>query len=302
MKRTVAEFEISKHYGGKVEIKFYPKSHQYWASTKGEKFRRVSGVTSLIAIKDKSRALGSWQQQVTCDFLLALIADGKKIDEDKAIEAVIQHELEREEASDIGKAIHAWCEAYIKKELGLSKEMPEIPDYPEAVNGVNAFLAFLKEHKVKFVSTERVVYSMKHGYVGTLDDEAKVDGLHCLIDLKASNGLYNAVRMQTAAYQAADTEQNKTKYDGRWALRLSKYTEKEYIRRETRKQQIKEAIARVKGTDYTPRPIKPYQVFEAKFLDAEKGFFKRDFEAFLNCKALTEWDRATDPFTQGDNW
>lgn len=302
MAKKVADVEMSKLYGGKVEIKFYPGSHQYWISIKGDKFKRASGVTSYIGIKDKSRALGSWQQQVTCDFLLEQIAKGVKIDEDKAVEAVIQHELQREDAADIGKEIHGWVEAYIKKEIGQSKEVPEIPDFPEAVTGVNAFLKWREEHKVKFVSTERVVFSMKHGYIGTLDDEAKVDGKHCLIDLKASNGLYNGVRMQTQAYVAADEEERDVKYDGRWALRLSKYTEKEYVKRETRKREIREAIARTKGTESRSYPIKPYQVFEAKFLDADKSFGKRDFAAFMNCVELTKWDRATDSFTQGADW
>lgn len=302
MARKIVETEESKLYKGKVVVRFYPASHQYRVSVEGEDFVRVSGVTTLIGIKDKSRALGSWQQQVTVDALLDMIAKGVKIDEDKAIEACIQHELQREEAADIGKQIHSWCEQSIQHELGLVKEMPEIPDFPEAVTGVNAFMQWRKENKVKFVSTERVVYSKEHGYIGTLDSEAKVNGMLCLIDFKASNGLYNSVRMQTAAYVKADEEERKVKYDGRWALRLSKYTEKEYVKRETRKQQIREAIARIKGTEHRSYPIKPYQVFEAKFLDAEKTFMGRDFKAFTNCMELTKWDRATDPFTQGENW
>lgn len=302
MRKGTAEYEESSLYKGAVKIKFYPGSHQYWVANGSDKFTRASGVTSQIAIKDKSRALGIWQQQVTVDFLLNLIADGIKIDEDKAIEACIQHELQKEEAADIGKDIHRWCELYIKKQLGIVKEMPEIPEVAEAVTGVNAFTSWLEEHKVKFVSSERIVYSKSLGYIGTLDIEAKVDGKHCLADLKASNGLYNSVRMQTAAYVAADEEERKVKYDGRWAIRLAKYTEKEYMTRERRKAQIKEAIARVKGTEYRSYPPKPYQVFEAKFLDNEKSFQKRDMAAFVNCMELTAWDRATDSYVNGENW
>lgn len=288
-------------YGGKVIVRFHEKGHMYFISKDGgKKFVRKGGVTGILSIKDKSKPLMSWQQGMTLDFLLELLSKGGKIDEEKAIEAVIQHELDVEKAADIGKEIHAWCEQYIRhklKQKGFEK-MPEIPNFPEAITGVNSFLQWIDEHKVKFVSTERVVYSLKYDYLGQLDFEAIVDGDYCLGDFKSSNGLYNSVRMQTEAYAKADEEERpKFKgYDGRYALRLSKYSEEEYMKRETRKKEVRAAIARFKGNEVSTYPIKPYQVFEAVFLDREDGFRDRDFKAFLHCKALTEWDRETDPF------
>lgn len=289
-------------YGGKVIVRFHEKGHMYYISKDGgQKFVRKGGVTGVIGIKDKSKPLMSWQQGMTLDFLLELHAKGGKIDEEKAIEAVIQHELDVEKAADIGKEIHGWCEAYIRhhlKQKGFEK-MPPIPDFPEAVTGVNSFLAWVDEHKVKWVSTERVIYSLKHDYLGQMDFEAVIDGDHCMGDFKSSNGLYNGVRMQTAAYATADTEERGKSfkgYAGRYALRLSKYSEAEYMKRETRKKEVKAAIARFKGNEVSTYPIKPYQVFEAVFLDREDGFMDRDMKAFLHCKALTEWDKQTDPF------
>lgn len=289
-------------YGGKVIIRFHEKGHMYFISKdSGLKFVRKGGVTGIIGIKDKSKPLMSWQQGMTLDFLMDLLSKGGKIDEEKAIEAVIQHELDVEKAADIGKEIHGWCEAYIRHQLkqkGFEK-MPPIPDFPEAVTGVNSFLAWVDEHKVKWVSTERVVYSLKYDYLGQMDFEAIIDGDHCMGDFKSSNGLYNSVRMQTAAYAAADTEERGKAfkgYAGRYALRLSKYSEEEYMKRETRKKEVRAAIARFKGNEASTWPIKPYSVFEAAFLDREDGFADRDMKAFLNCKALAEWDRLTDPF------
>ncbi len=291
-------------YAGKIVHRFNPAGHQHWISTDGgKKFVRKTGVTSYLGILDKSTPLGKWQQGMTLDFLLLQLAAGVKLDEQKCIEAVIQHELYLQDSADIGHEIHAWCEAYIRHELkqkGFEK-MPEIPNFPEAVTGVNSFLAWIDEHKVKFISTERAVYSKRFDYIGIMDFEAVIDGLHCLGDFKSSNGLYNSVRMQTAAYTFADEEERagdkKFKgYDGRYALRLAKYTEEEYIKRETRKAQIKAAIAIQKGSEPSTYPMKPYQVFEAVFLDAEDSFKDRDFKAFQLCKALTEWNKATDPF------
>lgn len=291
---------ITELYKGKVIVKFYQNSHQYWVSLDGGKtFKRKTGVTTLIGIKDKSTPLASWQQQITADFLLRKIKEGVKIDEDLALEACIQNDVLRDEAADIGHEIHAWCEHWIKNKMrvkGFEKLLP-IPDFPEATSGVNGFLSWIDDNKVKFHSTERPVYSKNHDFIGTMDFEATINGQYCMGDFKSSNGLYNAVRMQTAAYARADEEERKgDKYDGRWAIRLSKYTHAEYLKREERKQELKKAICRIKRTEYTYYPPKPYEVFEAVYLDRDKGLISRDFEAFLLCKGLTEWNKLTDPF------
>ncbi len=293
-------YPITELYGGKIQH-YITKAHWHMISKDGGKtFKRKGGVTSIIGIVDKSKPLMSWQQGMTLDFLLDALAAGVKIDEEKAIEAVIQHELDVEKAADIGHEIHGWCEHYIRhelKEAGFEK-MPSIPDFPEAITGVNSFLQWIDEHKVKFISTERPVYSMRYDYVGVMDFEAIIDGAHCMGDFKSSNGLYPGVRMQTAAYASADVEERKKfkGYDGRYALRLSKYSEEEYMKRETRKKVIKAHIARFKGNEAKTYPIKPYQVFEAVFLDREDGFMDRDIKAFMHAKALTEWNREVDPF------
>lgn len=293
------KFIESELYKGKVKVKFYPASHQYWISLNGQPHKRKSGSTTFISIKDKSTALSSWQQNMTADFLLNKIAEGVKINEDIALEAVIQNDIAKDAAVDIGKEMHEWLEKYIKFKLKIKgyNAIPEIPNIPEAITGVNGFLAWEKEHKPKYISSERMVYSMKHDYMGTLDLEAVVDGITCLCDFKSSNGLYNSVRMQTASYCEADEEERKKKvYGGRWALRFSKYTEAEYVRREERKKLIKQKIYEIKGKEWKDYPIAPYQVFEAKFLDKEKGMREYDFDAFLAAKNLYQWDQKTDWF------
>lgn len=294
-------YEITELYGGKVQH-YITKAHWHMVSVDGGKtFKRKTGVTTYLGIVDKSTPLGKWQQGMTLDFLLDTLSKGVKIDEAKAIEAVIQHELYLKDSADIGHEIHGWCEAYIRHQLKQKgyEKLPEIPNFPEAITGVNSFLAWVEEHKVKWISTERAIYSKALDYSGVLDFEAVIDGLHCLGDFKSSNGLYNSVRMQTAAYAAADEEERGPKfkgYDGRYALRLAKYTEDEYVKRETRKAQIKAAIATHKGNDVKDYGIKPYQVFEAVFLDAKESYRDRDTKAFKLCKSLTEWNKETDPF------
>lgn len=275
-------------YKGKISVKFFPDSHQYWVNGK-----RASGATTYIGILDKSTALVSWATELAADFLVAKLGSKGKITEADIYEAQDQHRVKKEQAADTGSKIHNWCEQYIRhklKEKGITA--PEMPEDESVLIGVNAFLDWEKEHKVKFISSERIIYSKKYDYMGKMDIEATVDGDLCLIDLKSSNGLYNSVRLQTAAYVKADEEERGKKiYSGRWAIRLSKETEKEYMARMKHKQN-KDVL---KGRE--PRQIEPYQVFEAKYLDATKGDIESDFEGFQACLTLHRWNKATDFFT-----
>ena len=296
----MADFIYASLYKGSVEVKLYEKSHQYWRSIIGGPFKRLRGVTTFIGIKDKSRPLQIWQQQITADFLLSLIERKVKINEDHVLEAVIQNEVQMKAAADIGTEIHDWCEHYIKRKLKIDgyKDLPDIPNFSEAVTGVNAFLKWEKKYKVKFISSERLVYSKEHDYMGKMDFEAIIDGKYCNgNDFKSSNGLYNSVLMQTAAYEHADREERKCKRtEARWAIRFSKYTEEEYMRREERKKEIKRAIARIKNQVPKEYPIALYKVFEARLLDNSPKDLERDFAAFLYAKGLFEWDKETDFF------
>lgn len=279
-------------YSGKLEVVFMgptadkPSRHIYQVNG-----IRKTGVTTFLGIKDKSTALVSWATELAADHLLSIVQKGSVITEADIYLAQDLHAQRKQEAADLGTIIHDWCEQYIKFKLKIKGyTMPEMPEDTSAQVGVSAFLDWEKEHKVKFVSSERVIYSRKHDYIGKMDIEAYVDGDLCLVDLKSSNGLYNTVRMQTAAYLKADEEESKREYVGRWAIRLSKETEAEYMAK-MKKKQKKDVL---KGKE--PREIKPYQVFEAKYFDQNKGELEYDFEAFLSTIVLTKWDKDTDFF------
>lgn len=285
-------------YKGKVAVKFFgpteekPNRHIYTAN--GD---RKTGVTTFIGIVDKSRALMSWKGTLTIGFLLRKLREGKITKEIICATNNID-EIEKDVAAKFGSEIHDWCERYIKAKLKVKGySFPDMSENKAAQIGVNAFLDWEKEHKVKFVSSERVVYSKKYDYIGKMDIEALVDGDLCLVDLKSSNGLYNTIRLQTAAYAKADEEERGKKvYTGRWGVRLAKYDEKEYLERENLKKDIKRLVASFLGKDFTDYEIPLYQVFEAKYLDESKGDIEDDFEAFLSAVNLFKWNKKTDFF------
>lgn len=282
--------EKIKLYNGEVEILFKENKdtgyHAYFITDEknGLKSKRGRGVTSVIAIKDKSAPLTIWATETMRDYLIDnFLKEEKPITYDDILEASVEYKKVKDNAANIGDEIHGWIERFIRhtlEEKGFEK-VPEIPKRKEIKIGISAFLDWVNENDVKFISTEKILYSREHGFVGKMDIEAKVNGLRALIDIKTSNGIYNTVKMQTAAYAKADMEENpKNKYQTRWALRLAKETESEYL--EKMKKKGKEKFAE-------------YKVFEAReFPENEDDNIETDFKAFLNCKALFEWDQKTD--------
>jgi hypothetical protein len=271
------EFEL---YKGKVKGKFLgptdekPKRHMYYVGGK-----RKTGVTTYCGIKDKSPGLIIWATELYRNYLLDALKDG--ITEEHIFTGSTIHEERKAEAAAVGDEVHKWVEQYIKG------EKPDMPERREAQIGVTAFLEWETENKVKFISSERVVYSKKHDYIGKMDIEAKVNGKLCLLDIKTSSGMYNEFYMQTAAYVKADEEESGKKYAGRWLIRLAKETEKEYEARMVLKNQNRVR----RGRD--PIQYPPYKVFEAKFLDEDPKNMDRDFKGFLAAKALFEFDKLT---------
>ncbi|MGY3406079.1 hypothetical protein ACVWZV_002192 [Bradyrhizobium sp. GM5.1] len=276
LSHCMSEFIEFSLYKGKIEGKFYPGNHAYYVNGK-----RKTGVTTYIGIVDKSRQLITWATELYRDYLLSVTGP---LTAEHIYEGCGIHEQKKQEAADIGTQAHDWIEKYVKG------EQPEMPEQREVQIAVNAFLDWVAANKVKFISSERVVYSKKHDYIGKMDIEAKVNGKLCLIDIKTSSGIYNTFGMQTAAYLKADEEESGRKYHGRWIIRLSKETEEEHTAKCVRKNENR---AR-KGKEAFAYPA--YQVFEAKFLDEETDSTETDFKGFLAAKSLYEWNRATDTF------
>ena len=270
-------------YKGKVKVRYFPDTGRYTISpgpeNKDEKFDPTSrGVTTFGGIKDKSDAIASWATETMAFDLIDKLAKG--ISEEDILAAQSLYKTRKEEAADLGTAIHDWCERYVRYKLKQPDcLMPDMPEDPNIQIAVNAFLTFFEDqHKTEFLSTERVVYSMEHDFAGKMDIEAVVDGELCVVDLKSSNGLYNGVRMQTAAYLMADKEESKRKYKGgRWALRVAKETEEQYKARMLRKRK---------------EIYDPYKPFEALYFGPKT--LEHDFKGFLAAKDLWLWNDSTD--------
>lgn len=241
--------KIIKLYGGKVLIEFYESSHRYMVSVlKGKTWsdpERAQGVTTFTHVIDKSQALLYWAANLTMTHLVTIIEDGGKVRIKDIQEATCKYRERKEEAADLGTQVHALAEEYIKAKLTRKPEPKVNPEeYDDRVfRGYLAFLDWVKQHGVKFIASEKPVYSMTHGYVGTLDViftlkeeghkiqhigdfktskfreiKKKVEGRWKTVDIAP----YQEHRFQVSAYQAADQEESKVKYGSKWIMYFSK--------------------------------------------------------------------------------
>ncbi len=274
-------------YGGKITVKFMgptdtkPSRHIYMMNG-----QRTRSVTGIIGLKDKSMALVPWSQEETAKCLLQVLEAKAVIDREQIIRGAFASDRAKEKAASLGSAVHDWCEEYINHKLKKGKN-PGMPNDPAVISGVTSFMEWEESNQVKFLWSEKVLYSRKHDYMGKADFGAIVNGERCICDLKTGNGMYKEVRLQLAAYRFADEEETKIKYDGRWAIQIAKETEQEYYARMELKNQIKIFLGKSKSEIY------PYKVFNAKFLDIDKKDYKNDMDCFINLAGIHSWDANT---------
>ncbi len=259
-------------YKGKIKIKFFPESHIYYVNGK-----RRGSVTGALGVIDKSRALLPWAIGLYSDHLRENL--GQKITEELISIGEEMYNVRKTAAADIGTAAHAWIEEFVRG------DKPSMPEDKNVIQAINGFMEWVEEHKVKFLLSEQLVYSKKHDYIGTMDATATFNGgrKKFVVDYKVSNGLYPAVAYQTAGYLKADEEESGRKYEGRWAIRLSKETEEEYMIRQEKK------LAKWcrKNPQKSAYRITPYVPFEARLLDDDASKIDRDFKGFIHALNLS---------------
>jgi len=163
----------------------------------------------------------SWAANSAIDYVCAAIEPGKSYDE-LELNAIFEagrkaHWQKKTDAGTIGSFLHKWIEQYIKG------ENPALPINDGLKESALKFLDWVEKNKVKFLTSEQMVFSRKYRYVGTLDFICRIEGKLYVGDLKTSSGIYNEMWLQTAAYRQARSEEfPEEKYEGQLILRIGK--------------------------------------------------------------------------------
>ena len=107
-------------------------------------------------------------------------------------------------AGEIGTQTHALIEWSLRTSLGQKLKRPATT--PPAEWAFMAYEDWAKSVDLQPIFVEQTVWSGVHGYAGTLDLVARVNGQITLIDFKTSKGIYAEYDLQSVAYQAALAE------------------------------------------------------------------------------------------------
>lgn len=115
------------------------------------------------------------------------------------------HRKELEKAGEVGSQVHALIEWNLRQSLG-QKVGPEPRVVDDAQWAFMAFQDWANSVSLKPLYIEQIVFSSAHGYAGTMDLLAEVNGIPTLIDFKTGKAIYSEAMLQSVAYQAALTE------------------------------------------------------------------------------------------------
>lgn len=243
-----------KFYNDTVTLYFDPGPHVYFRYDEEGNRVNVDGVTTVLDVINKP-FLKAWAAKLAVEFVKdsMLLPDGRfkafSTEEFLAMlqEAKGQHKVRLDIAGDIGHIAHDILETSIKYAIehtkGIVLELKGLPeeDTPNnrmAINCANHAFKWMQDHNVRWLATERKVYSEEFDVAGTTDGICIVDScsdLECkgcrgkvfkdrkaIADWKSSNQLADSYAYQTAIYQFAQIEEFGDYIPDRWVLRLGK--------------------------------------------------------------------------------
>lgn len=225
--------EITKVYGGRATVTFDSWRHTYKVTVPGKVTDLFQpSVTSILKMKDKSDALVNWAVGCYQERAKALVEDLEELHDPPygvtkgQVVSVLDNAKDtwrqvKDQTADIGSLVHRVLEQEIKAraegnsraEIKLRVDPVMAPDLTEemvdkANNCIEAGLRFFNEHNIQLVEAEAVRWSARHGYIGTGDLIARVDGVLSVLDFKTGKRLYPEVFLQLAAYQRAYEEEH----------------------------------------------------------------------------------------------
>lgn len=196
----------------------------------------LMGVTTVLSVISKP-ALIQWSANMACDYIsdwvetrikkqsedepteeMMVLVDDESIDEIRGIikQARTAHRKKKESAGDWGTTVHKAIEEWIKE----GKE-PELEDENQ-VKVFNLFKDWATENKIKFLESEKHLYSKEMWIGGIVDMVFEMDGKKYIGDIKTSSGIYNEAFFQMGAYHLMLEEMGVKDIEGYIVINLKK--------------------------------------------------------------------------------
>jgi PD-(D/E)XK nuclease superfamily len=190
--------------GVSFQVTFDAGAHKYWID--GEP---VPSVTQILSIVDKSGPLSWWGQGIGVKGVCELRRLGEEIpwdDPEGIVKLLTVKRLTtnhvKSQAGTRGSSIHRALEQFLER-----GKVPNAADSPEPDRGyVRALARALVDLAPEAIETEQIVGSKQHGFAGTFDLLATVDGQITRWDSKTGKHVYPEAHLQLAAYEVAAVE------------------------------------------------------------------------------------------------
>jgi len=114
-------------------------------------------------------------------------------------------------AAKTGTLAHQMVEMleFPEKHIVIDRNEWEDEDWERAKSAFNAYVNWKVGHRVQVLQGEIPLVSKRHGFGGTIDMIAMVDGQKTLLDWKTSNGVYLEYRIQLGGYSILWEEYDK---------------------------------------------------------------------------------------------
>ena len=187
--------------------------------------KRMTGVTTVLGIIAKP-ALIQWAADMACEYVdQARQSEKFTIDDLGEIlkEARVAHAQKRDNAGDRGTDVHALVENYIKASIQNNGEALVESDGEDKM--LNAFRKWAVDNQVRFLESEKKIYSSEWFVAGTADFTCIINGKRYVGDLKTMKKMWDRTpHFQTAAYMKMLVEMGEEKYDGTVIVNINKDT------------------------------------------------------------------------------
>lgn len=158
------------------------------------------GVTTALGVISKPMLI-QWSANMAVEYIQDALDEGLEINEDVLKEAKTAHRKKKIIAGDIGTQIHSEVERWVNEYIKTGEYSQIVPTGNEIVDQcVSNFTGWAVDNQVKFLESEKHVYSKELWIGGILDLVFEMDGKKYIGDIKTSSGIYNEAFYQMGAY------------------------------------------------------------------------------------------------------
>lgn len=128
------------------------------------------------------------------------------------------HDKSKKEAGVHGTDLHALVEDYVKACIDANDGKP-LTTFPFEIT---PFVEWAIKENIRFIASEKQVYSKEKFYAGTMDLVCEKDGKLFIADVKTGKTIYPEYYFQMAAYRLAWQEMGNEPLSGAAVIRMGK--------------------------------------------------------------------------------